>query len=179
MRLLGLTGVGFPLPPQYEPAGTPTDAAGNVTERQSRIGICQSDVTLNRAASKLEGPIKPRAFRDAPTRLHLRSMPVSLDAQHAPVALPYESSLRIAVQDVFSIAGRGTVLVGRVEFGTLAVGDEVDIVGPETTLRASVSAIERGRRLVETASEGDDVGVLFASVEKGADLARGFVIVKP
>jgi elongation factor Tu len=75
----------------------------------------------------------------------------------------------MTVEDVFAIRNRGTVATGRVESGTLRVGDTVQIDG---TLEARVDAIEIFRKSIEAANVGDNIGVLFKGIEK-SQLNRG------
>ena len=79
---------------------------------------------------------------------------------------------RMTVADVFAIRNRGTVATGRVESGTLRVGDTVHIDG---TLEARVDAIEVFRKTIGEANVGENVGVLFKGVEK-SQLNRGSVL---
>jgi elongation factor Tu len=79
---------------------------------------------------------------------------------------------RMTVEDVFAIRNRGTVATGRVESGTLRVGDTVQIDG---TLEARVDAIEVFRKSIDEANVGDNIGVLFKGVEK-SQLDRGSVL---
>jgi translation elongation factor EF-Tu-like GTPase len=79
---------------------------------------------------------------------------------------------RMTVEDVFAIRNRGTVATGRVESGTLRVGDTVQIDG---TLEAQVDAIEVFRKSIDEAKVGDNIGVLFKGIEKG-QLDRGSVL---
>ena len=79
---------------------------------------------------------------------------------------------RMTVQDVFVIRGRGAVATGRVESGGLRVGDEVKI---NDGLRVRVDAIEALRKKRDTAQTGDNVGLLFKSLDK-TDIAAGDVI---
>jgi translation elongation factor EF-Tu-like GTPase len=82
---------------------------------------------------------------------------------------------RMAVQDVFFIRGRGVVATGRVEYGVLRVGDEVQInAGPSVR----VDGIEAFRKVINQATEGDNIGVLFSSLDKG-ELAAGDVLTSP
>lgn len=79
---------------------------------------------------------------------------------------------RMTVDDVFVIRNRGLVATGRVEHGQLRVGDEVQINGgPSLT----VDAIETFRKTISEAAAGDNIGVLFSKLDKGA-VARGDVI---
>jgi elongation factor Tu len=84
----------------------------------------------------------------------------------------------LAVEDVFSITGRGTVATGRVERGTVKVGDEVEIVGLKDTQKTVVTGIEMFRKLLDDARAGDNVGILLRSIAK-EQIERGQVIVKP
>ena len=79
---------------------------------------------------------------------------------------------RLTVEDVFVIRNRGVVAIGRVESGTLRIGDAVHIDG---TLEARVDGIEIFRKSIDEAKAGDNIGVLFRSVEKG-QLDRGSVL---
>ena len=79
---------------------------------------------------------------------------------------------RMTVQDVFVIRNRGVVATGRVDSGTLRVGDSVQIDG---TLEARVAGIEVFRKSIEEAKAGDNIGVLFKDVEKN-QLNRGSVL---
>ncbi|MDI3328237.1 MAG: elongation factor Tu [Alicyclobacillaceae bacterium] len=83
------------------------------------------------------------------------------------------------VEDVFTITGRGTVATGRVERGTVKVGDEVEIVGlrdePKKTV---VTGVEMFRKLLDEAVAGDNIGVLLRGVDR-KEVERGQVLVKP
>ncbi|KPV44155.1 elongation factor Tu [Alicyclobacillus ferrooxydans] len=83
------------------------------------------------------------------------------------------------VEDVFTITGRGTVATGRVERGSLKVGDEVEIVGLREDNRKTVATgIEMFRKLLDSAQAGDNIGALLRGVER-KDIERGQVLVKP
>ncbi|WP_206830603.1 elongation factor Tu [Alicyclobacillus fructus] len=83
------------------------------------------------------------------------------------------------VEDVFTITGRGTVATGRVERGTLKVGDEVEIVGLREERRKTVATgIEMFRKLLDEAQAGDNIGALLRGVER-KDVERGQVLCKP
>jgi len=84
----------------------------------------------------------------------------------------------MAVEDVFSITGRGTVATGRVERGTVKVGEAVEIVGIKDTQKSVVTGLEMFRKLLDDARAGDNVGILLRGVEK-AQIERGQVIVAP
>ena len=84
----------------------------------------------------------------------------------------------LAVEDVFSITGRGTVATGRCERGTIKVGDNVEIVGIKDTQKTVVTGIEMFRKLLDDARAGDNVGILLRGIEK-AQIERGQVICAP
>ena len=83
------------------------------------------------------------------------------------------------VEDVFSITGRGTVATGRVERGTVKVGDEVEIVGMQEETRKTVcTGVEMFRKLLDQAEAGDNIGVLLRGVDR-KEIERGQVLAKP
>lgn len=83
------------------------------------------------------------------------------------------------VEDVFSITGRGTVATGRVERGTVKVGDEIEIVGiQEETRKSVVTGVEMFRKLLDSAQAGDNIGALLRGVDR-SNIERGQVLVKP
>lgn len=84
----------------------------------------------------------------------------------------------MCVEDVFTIEGRGTVVTGRVERGTLKKMEEVEIVGLRDTRKTVATDIEMFRKLLDSASAGDNVGVLLRGVAK-TDVERGMVLAKP
>ena len=83
------------------------------------------------------------------------------------------------VEDVFTITGRGTVATGRVERGTVKVGDEVEIVGlHEETKKTVVTGVEMFRKLLDQAEAGDNIGALLRGIER-KEVERGQVLAKP
>lgn len=83
------------------------------------------------------------------------------------------------VEDVFTITGRGTVATGRVERGTVKVGDEVEIIGlAEETRKSIVTGVEMFRKLLDSAQAGDNIGALLRGVDR-KDIERGQVLAKP
>jgi len=84
----------------------------------------------------------------------------------------------LAVEDVLSITGRGTVATGRVERGTLKVGDSVEIVGLKETRTGTVTGLEMFKKSLDETLAGDNVGVLLRGVQK-KDIERGMVLAKP
>ncbi len=84
----------------------------------------------------------------------------------------------LAVEDVFSIKGRGTVATGRIERGIIKVNEEVEIIGFAPTRKTVVTGVEMFRKLLDQGQAGDNVGVLLRGVEKN-DIERGQVLAKP
>ena len=84
----------------------------------------------------------------------------------------------MAIEDIFSITGRGTVVTGRVERGVLHAGDEVEIVGFGETRKTVATSIEMFRKILDEAIAGDNVGVLLRGVGKD-EVERGQVLAKP
>ncbi|PHO09925.1 elongation factor Tu [Malaciobacter canalis] len=82
------------------------------------------------------------------------------------------------VEDVFSIPGRGTVVTGRIEKGTIKVGGEIEIVGMKDTQKTTVTGVEMFRKEMEQGEAGDNCGILLRGIKK-EEVERGQVLVKP
>ena len=83
------------------------------------------------------------------------------------------------VEDVFSITGRGTVATGRVERGTVKVGEEIEIIGiTEESRKSVVTGVEMFRKLLDSAQAGDNIGALLRGVDR-TQIERGQVLAKP
>jgi elongation factor Tu len=91
-----------------------------------------------------------------------------------PVNLPF----MMAVEDVFSISGRGTVVTGRIDRGVVKVGEEVEIVGLRETQKTICTGVEMFRKLLDQGQAGDNVGVLLRGTKR-EDVERGQVLCKP
>jgi elongation factor Tu len=105
-----------------------------------------------------------------------------MDAVDSYIPTPERASdlpFLMSVEDVFSITGRGTVATGRVDRGTIKVGDEVEIVGMTDELRkVVVTGVEMFRKLLDQAIAGDNVGLLLRGVQR-TEIERGQVLAKP
>ena len=92
---------------------------------------------------------------------------------------PTDQPFLMPVEDVFTITGRGTVATGRVERGTIKVGDAVEIVGladkPKDTV---VTGVEMFRKILDLAEAGDNIGALLRGIDR-KDVERGQVLAKP
>ena len=89
-----------------------------------------------------------------------------------------EQDFLMPVEDVFSISGRGTVVTGRIEKGTVKVGDEVEIVGIKDTQKTTVTGVEMFHKELDRGEAGDNCGVLLRGTKK-EDVERGMVLCKP
>lgn len=89
-----------------------------------------------------------------------------------------EKPFLMAIEDVFSITGRGTVATGRVERGCVKVGESVEIVGLENTKTTTVTGLEMFQKTLDESVAGDNVGILLRGVQK-TDIQRGMVLAKP
>ena len=97
-------------------------------------------------------------------------IPVPKRAVDGPFLMP--------VEDVFSIAGRGTVVTGRIERGIVKVNDEVEIVGIRATQKTTCTGVEMFRKLLDEGQAGDNVGVLLRGTKR-EEVERGQVLCKP
>jgi len=102
----------------------------------------------------------------------------ALDANIPEPKREIDKPFLMAVEDVFSITGRGTVATGRVERGKSKVGDNVEIVGIQETRKSVVTGIEMFRKVMEECIAGDNVGILLRGVEKD-QIERGQVLAAP
>lgn len=84
----------------------------------------------------------------------------------------------MAVEDVFSITGRGTVATGRIERGKVKIGDNVELVGIKPTCKTTVTGVEMFQKSLEEGLAGDNVGMLLRGIDKEG-IERGMVIAKP
>ena len=89
-----------------------------------------------------------------------------------------EKNFLMAVEDVFSITGRGTVATGRIERGILKIGDTIEIVGLKDTQTTTVTGIEMFQKTLEEGMAGDNVGILIRGIQK-ENIERGMVLAQP
>jgi elongation factor Tu len=89
-----------------------------------------------------------------------------------------EKPFLMPVEDVFSIKGRGTVVTGRIERGTVKTMEEIEIIGLKPTRKVVVTGVEMFRKLLEQGQAGDNVGCLLRGVNRD-DVERGQVLAKP
>ena len=110
----------------------------------------------------------------------VKSIVALMDAVDAYIPTPeraVDKPFLMAVEDVFSIKGRGTVVTGRIERGTIHPGDEVEILGFEDTRKTVITGVEMFRKLLDEGQAGDNVGCLLRGIAK-EDVQRGQVLAK-
>ena len=89
-----------------------------------------------------------------------------------------EKTFLMAIEDVFSITGRGTVSTGRIERGVIKVGEDVELVGLKDTKTTTVTGIEMFQKTLDEGLAGDNVGILVRGITK-SEIERGMVLAKP
>nr|AAM76005.1 elongation factor Tu [Candidatus Tremblaya princeps] len=111
------------------------------------------------------------------TRSVLRLSEV-LDSYIPEPSRPIDCPFLMPVEDVFSISGRGTVATGRIERGTVKIGDELEVVGLRPTAKTVCTGVEMFRKLLDNGQAGDNVGVLLRGLRR-EDVERGQILAKP
>jgi elongation factor Tu len=91
---------------------------------------------------------------------------------------PLDKPFLMAIEDVFSIKGRGTVVTGRIDRGVVKVGDNIDVVGLRAPQSTTVTGVEMFRKQLNEGQAGDNVGILLRGLNK-EDVERGQVLAKP
>ncbi|MFM7313326.1 MAG: elongation factor Tu, partial [Cyanobium sp.] len=115
---------------------------------------------------------------DATWEAKVEELMEAVDASIPEPEREIDKPFLMAVEDVFSITGRGTVATGRIERGKVKVGETVQIVGIKDTRETTVTGVEMFRKLLDEGMAGDNVGLLLRGVQKD-DIERGMVLVKP
>jgi elongation factor Tu len=91
---------------------------------------------------------------------------------------PVDQPFMMAIEDVFSISGRGTVVTGRIDRGVVKVGEEVEIIGIRPTQKTTVTGVEMFRKLLDQGQAGDNIGALLRGIDR-TGVERGQVLAKP
>jgi len=102
----------------------------------------------------------------------------ALDAKIPEPVRDTEKPFLMPIEDIFSIEGRGTVVTGRIERGTININEEVEIVGLKPTVKTTVTGIEMFNKSLDRGQAGDNAGVLLRGTKK-EDVERGQVLAKP
>jgi elongation factor Tu len=115
---------------------------------------------------------------DADAEAQIMELMDAVDSYIPEPVREVDKTFAMPIEDVFSITGRGTVVTGRIEQGTLNVGDSVEIVGLRELQTTTVTGIEMFRKLLDEGRAGDNVGLLLRGIGK-EDVERGQVIADP
>jgi elongation factor Tu len=115
---------------------------------------------------------------DAPEAQCIVELMDALDRYVPEPVRDVDKPFLMPIEDVFTISGRGTVVTGRVERGVVKVGEEMEIVGYNPTIKRVVTGVEMFRKLLDQGQAGDNIGLLLRGTEK-SDVERGQVVAKP
>ncbi len=118
------------------------------------------------------------ATPDSPDAKCIFDLMAALDSYIPEPKRDLDKPFLMAIEDVFTITGRGTVGTGRIDRGKVKVGDEVEILGLGSHKKSVVTGIEMFRKTLDEGLAGDNVGILLRGIEK-EDLKRGQVVAKP
>jgi elongation factor Tu len=108
----------------------------------------------------------------------IEALIASLDSEIPEPVREVDKPFLMAVEDVFSIKGRGTVATGRIERGIVKINDEVEIIGFDKNTKTTVTGVEMFRKQMDEGQAGDNVGCLLRGIEKEG-IERGQVLAKP
>jgi elongation factor Tu len=145
-----------------------------VRELLTKYGFEGDDIPVvhGNAKGALDNPTDP-AFSQCITDL-VAALDAHIPAPERLVDRPFQ----MAVEDVFSIEGRGTVATGRIEQGIIKVGEKIQIVGLADTVETTVTGVEMFNKTLDSGMAGDNVGILLRGTKKD-DIQRGQVLAAP
>jgi elongation factor Tu len=126
----------------------------------------------------VRGAALPALNGDEKWSKSVKELLTALDKDIPEPARDIDKPFLMAVEDVFSIKGRGTVATGRIERGIVKVNDEVEIVGFEADTKTTVTGVEMFRKQLDQGQAGDNVGLLLRGLDKEG-IERGQVLAKP
>jgi elongation factor Tu len=129
-------------------------------------------IVMGNAKGALDDPGNPEAAKC------IKELLEALDANIPEPVRDSERPFLMAVEDVFSIEGRGTVATGRIEAGVVKVGDKIQIVGLKDTTETTVTGVEMFQKTLDSGMAGDNVGLLLRGLKK-EDIQRGQVLAAP
>jgi len=145
-----------------------------VRDLLSKYDFPGDDITIVRGSAKpaLDSPEDPEANKC------IGELMDALDADIPEPARESDKPFLMAIEDVFSIEGRGTVVTGRIEKGVIKVGEKVHIIGLKDTQETTCTGVEMFNKTLDTGMAGDNVGILLRGVKK-EDVERGQVLAAP
>jgi elongation factor Tu len=126
----------------------------------------------------IRGAALPALQGDPKWEKSIKDLLEALDSYIPEPVRDIDKPFLMAVEDVFSIKGRGTVATGRIERGVIKVNEEVELVGFVDTRKTVVTGVEMFRKLLDQGQAGDNVGCLLRGIEKH-EIERGQVLAKP
>jgi elongation factor Tu len=129
-------------------------------------------------APVVRGASLPALNGDAKWEESIQALLDALDSYIPEPQRDIDKPFLMAIEDVFSIKGRGTVATGRIERGIIKVNEEVEIIGFKDTRKSVVTGVEMFRKLLDQGQAGDNVGCLLRGVDKD-QIERGQVLAKP
>jgi elongation factor Tu len=129
-------------------------------------------------AKVIRGAALPALNGEAAWEAKIGELLAALDSEIPEPVREIDKPFLMAVEDVFSIKGRGTVATGRVERGKIKVNEEVEIVGFERDKKTVVTGVEMFRKQLDEGQAGDNVGCLLRGIEK-EEIERGQVLAAP
>jgi len=130
----------------------------------------ETPIIVGSALKALEG--------DAEHQQKIRDLMAAVDEYIPLPERATDKPFLMPIEDVFTITGRGTVVTGRVDRGTIKVGETIEIIGIRPTRNAVVTGVEMFRKLLDYAQAGDNVGLLLRGVSRD-EVQRGQVVAKP
>jgi len=143
----------------------------DIRELLAKNGFDEDAPIIKGSATKaLEG--------DAANEDAIMELVAAMDAYIPEPTRDMDKPFMMAIEDVFSIKGRGTVATGRIEQGIVKVNDEVEIVGIRPTKKSVVTGIEMFKKSLDQGQAGDNAGILLRGIERD-DIERGQVLCKP
>jgi len=143
-----------------------------ISELLTKYGFPGDDTPVVRGSSKAAMEGKPEGEKS------IQDLLEAMDKFIPDPVRDVDKPFLMCMEDVFNIEGRGTVVTGRVERGVLKKMDEVEIVGLRDTRKTTATDIEMFRKLLDSATAGDNVGVLLRGTKKD-EVERGMVLAKP
>jgi elongation factor Tu len=143
-----------------------------VRDLLTKYGFDGAAAAVVRGSSRAAMDLKPEGIEA------IQQLLKAVDANIPLPAREMDKPFLMCIEDVFNIEGRGTVVTGRVERGLLKRMEEVEIVGLKDTRKTTATDIEMFRKLLDSATAGDNVGVLLRGIKKD-DVERGMVLAKP
>ena len=129
-------------------------------------------------APVVRGASLPALNGDPKWEESIQKLLAALDSYIPEPVRDIDKPFLMAIEDVFSIKGRGTVATGRIERGVIKVGEEVEILGFQDTRKSVVTGVEMFRKLLDQGQAGDNVGCLLRGIDKD-QIERGQVLAKP